>query len=114
MSRTSRGDLPRHESAVSERVVTAVATARGVEPADLPPLYDVIDPDALDRLFRHGSTAGCAGPDRVVFTMAGCEVVVDGSGEIDVTPEDESTPSSATTRADEQGEAETTFGTTGI
>jgi len=38
----------------SSRVVLAVAEATGTDPADLPPLYEVIDPDALDAVFRSG------------------------------------------------------------
>lgn len=42
----------------AEVVVDAVATAAGVEPLDLPPLYEFVDTDALNNLFdRHG------GPD---------------------------------------------------
>jgi len=36
----------------TEAVVRAVATVRGVDPIDLrTPLFEAIDPDALDRLF---------------------------------------------------------------
>lgn len=35
----------------SEAVVTAVSDAEGVEPDDLVPLYESVDPDALDDLF---------------------------------------------------------------
>lgn len=38
----------------SERVVETVAEATATDPLELEPLYDVIDPDALDRLFRPG------------------------------------------------------------
>lgn len=37
----------------STTVVTAVATVRGVDVTDLSvPLFEVVDPDALDRLFE--------------------------------------------------------------
>jgi hypothetical protein len=36
----------------SRRVVREVAEATGSDPTDLPPLYEVVDPDALDGLFR--------------------------------------------------------------
>ncbi|MFC5973260.1 HalOD1 output domain-containing protein [Halomarina salina] len=35
----------------SVALVEAVATEAGCHPVDLPPLYDTLDPDALDRLF---------------------------------------------------------------
>jgi hypothetical protein len=40
------------DRAPSDAVLDALATATGVDPLDLPPLYERIDPDALDRLFR--------------------------------------------------------------
>ena len=37
-----------------EVIVDAVARAAGVEPMELPPLYEYVDPDAIDTLFeRH-------------------------------------------------------------
>lgn len=85
---------PSGNSAVSQRVVAAVADARDVDPLELPPLYDTIDSDALDQLFARGSEKG---PGRVIFVMAGCEVMVHSDGEVDVTApgERESTASPA-------------------
>lgn len=42
---------------VSLRIVSAVATASGSDPTDLPPLSETIDTDALDALFdaKNGS-----------------------------------------------------------
>jgi hypothetical protein len=40
----------------TDAVVQAVATVEGVEPVDLDvPLFSVVDPDALDRLFESPS-----------------------------------------------------------
>lgn len=61
---------------VPERVVTAVADAKGVGPTDLEPLHYAIDPDSLDSLFRSG-TAGA-----IVFSYEGCEVTVDADGDV--------------------------------
>ncbi|MFC7137959.1 HalOD1 output domain-containing protein [Halobaculum litoreum] len=44
-------------ASVSAVVVEAVAKARDVDPIRLPPLYDWIDPDALDALFGAGGAA---------------------------------------------------------
>lgn len=43
----------------SEVIIEALATAAGVDPLDLPSLYQFVDPDAIDALFqRHeGSEA---------------------------------------------------------
>lgn len=61
----------------SEAVVERVAEAEDVDPLDLDPLYEAIDPDALDTL--------CGGPRRdarpsarIVFEYHGYTVVVDG------------------------------------
>lgn len=69
----------------SETVVTAVAEAKGVDPLDLDPLYTVVDPDALNDMFRPtvGSTPSSV---ELQFSMAGCQVVVRGNGEVVVTP----------------------------
>jgi len=64
---------------VSERIVEAVADAKDVSSLELDPLYDVVDPDALDGFFQ----AGAAG--RIEFIYEGCEVVVHADGDVDVT-----------------------------
>lgn len=71
---------------VSTDVVTAVAEARDVEPTELPPLYDVIDPDALDGIFRSQFGGQSLGEGRITFTLAGCEVVVESDGGVTATP----------------------------
>lgn len=39
---------------VAQRVLTEIARAEGVERSELlPPLYEAVDPDALDRLVRN-------------------------------------------------------------
>jgi hypothetical protein len=74
-----------HEPTVepSTRVVDAVAARRGVPQDALPALYDAVDSDALDRLIAHASTHTDTGV-RVTFEYGGCEVSVDGDGELDV------------------------------
>lgn len=69
---------------MSNRVVTAVATTKETEPTDLDPLYEVIDPDALDALYGRGGMERAGSPDRVEFTYAGCDVVVAGDGSVTV------------------------------
>lgn len=69
----------------SETVIDAVAEAKDVDPLDLEPLYSTIDPDALDGLFR--PTAGSTDSTMELrFSMAGCQVVIHGDGEVVVTP----------------------------
>lgn len=64
---------------VSEAVVEAVADAKGVDPLDLDPLYDTIDPDALDSIF--GGPSGTSSAE-IRFEMDACEVVVREAGEV--------------------------------
>lgn len=80
------GNVTRHTFEDSVRpsvaVVEAVATATGYDPYDVPPLYEVVDPDALDDLFasKHDGTPRRTG--RVTFRLAGCDVTVTGRGEV--------------------------------
>ena len=73
-------DLDQQADTPSVKVVDAVAAATGTDPLDLyPPLFNVIDPGALDRLFRDDAEAV------VTFTYNGCRVrVVNDDGEVDV------------------------------
>ena len=73
----------------SERRVSAIVsgvaacTGRGV--TDLPPLYDVVDPEALEQVFASPPGSRRQPNDgRFVFTYAGCEVVVEGEDELTV------------------------------
>lgn len=79
----------------SEIVVHTVAEARGIDALELDPLYDVIDPDALNRLTNQTSEFVT-----VQFRYAGCEVTVHCDGEVVANPpvtETTTKPSSATT-----------------
>jgi hypothetical protein len=62
------------DGSVSSVVLEAVAEAKGTVPADLSvPLYEAVDPEALDRLFEtSGDTAG----GRVQFAYADYRVAV--------------------------------------
>lgn len=55
-------------------VVEAVAEVIETDPTDLRPLYEVIDPDALDKIFEspHQFQGG-----RIMFRFEGCNVTVD-------------------------------------
>lgn len=52
-------------------ITMAVAELEGCEPVELPPLYDVIDPDSLNGLHTPDSAAGA---DRIVFPYCGYEI----------------------------------------
>lgn len=62
----------------------AVADVADVDPLAVePPLYDVVDPDALEALVDH-SPDGDTFAGQVAFTHAGCRVRVHGDGRIEV------------------------------
>jgi hypothetical protein len=59
-------------------VVDAVAEREGVDPTDLPPLYDAIGPDVLEVLHEADSD----GNQRVTFEYYGYRVTVSSDGSI--------------------------------
>lgn len=65
----------------SMKIVSAVADSEGADPTDIPPLYQVIDPDALDNLLADRSVT-------VSFEYFGYNVVFDRSGTVELTPTD--------------------------
>lgn len=72
------GDV--HETEVgdrtpSEAVVDAVAAISDAEPASLEPLYEAIDPDAIDAL----CTSGDAAEPAVSFEYSGYAITIEGS-----------------------------------
>jgi hypothetical protein len=58
-------------------VVLAVAAVTGHPPADLPPLNDRVDPDALEAVFAPRTGGATRRGGRVQFPFGGCEVEVD-------------------------------------
>lgn len=68
---------------LSEAVVDAVATAAGVDPLQLDPLYESVDPDALDTIFMpEASGRPREGDASVAFSVCGYEVIVKSYGRI--------------------------------
>ncbi|MEA5389576.1 HalOD1 output domain-containing protein [Haloarculaceae archaeon H-GB2-1] len=73
----------RDEDALSLAVVTALAAHEGVDPTRLePPLYDVIDPDALDELFTGFEGNPSEPPAVVTFRYGDCVVEVTSDGSV--------------------------------
>jgi hypothetical protein len=66
---------------VSDQVVQMVATHTDTVPVDLPPLFEVIDPDALDTLFDPAQ-AGVPLGTEVTFNYVGHKVTVADDGEV--------------------------------
>lgn len=81
---TSMSDYKIHYEAdehepLSEAVITAVSAATGAAPLELTPLYDVIDPDGLDALFR---ADGPPTNGLIAFPYEGVSVTVHSTGQI--------------------------------
>lgn len=66
----------------SEAVVTAVAAIVGEDPVHLAPLYEAVEPDALDSLVEHARRADDAGTHQLWFTYQGFDVAVRSDGQI--------------------------------
>lgn len=68
------GDVDGRELPLSTTIVCAVAEVQGEDPLDLsPPLSSIVDPDALDQLFRQGPNTSFS---VVTFTVWGCRVTI--------------------------------------
>ncbi|ADD07241.1 uncharacterized protein Nmag_3699 (plasmid) [Natrialba magadii ATCC 43099] len=68
---------------VSHRVVETVAEADGIDPTEVkPPLYNVVDPTALNRLFDDLSTHSRHG--HVSFPYRDYTVTVHSSGRVEL------------------------------
>lgn len=89
----------------SMAVVVAVAKAKGVDPLELEPLGNVIDPEALDKIFAETDDSRPSG--WLTFRMAGCEVTVTSDGELSVTPK---TDAESTAALEDRGETTTVDG----
>lgn len=59
-------------------LVSHISEAKGVEPLELPPLGNTIDPEAVERVLE--SDMNCSAT--VSFEYADCEVEVKANGEI--------------------------------
>ena len=70
---------------MASAIVSGVAACTGRGVTDLPPLYDVIDPEALEQVLASplGSRRR-SNDERFAFTYAGCEVMIDGDDELTV------------------------------
>lgn len=78
MSQTQKAEIG--NATATQSVVEAIAELENVDPLELtPPLHEVVDLEALERLFAHKSTTG-----KVVFNYKSCEVCVFSDGFVSV------------------------------
>lgn len=75
-----------HGESLSTGIVMAVSLATGREPTDLPTLWEVIDPEALETVFEPGVAFGREPNAQVSFEYAGCRVVVRDDRSLVVSP----------------------------
>ena len=80
--------LTRHSKPPSERIIEAVADAADTSHHELPLLYEVIDPEALNHLFASNYDGTTRAPGQVTIEYAGYEVVVSSSDDVTVSPLD--------------------------
>jgi len=91
MTEHTDSDRPVHDYAAdsndrtSTRVLRCVSAATDLDPLDLPPLYDVVDPDALDALVPGDGRGGCS----LSFRFAGTHVRVTEAGDVHVSTVDD-------------------------
>lgn len=81
----SRFVAPKHPP--STAIVEAVLELEGKEPEEVTPLYDVLDPDALDSLFDERGERGAS--LCVSFVYEGYSVQVHDDGRVRLTHEDD-------------------------
>lgn len=62
-------------------VVSAVAEVKGSDPVELPPLYEAINPEALNDLFTSRPESAIK---MITFQYAGYDIVVRGDGEVQI------------------------------
>lgn len=75
------------DGSISYSIVSHVADQRGVEPEELRPLHDVIDPDALESLFDDAN-GSMLRDGHVAFSYEGFIVRVHDDLSIDLTDVD--------------------------
>ncbi|WP_255169164.1 HalOD1 output domain-containing protein [Natrononativus amylolyticus] len=86
---------PSERGAMSLTVIEAIAAAKSTTPAELtPPLYEAIDPEALNVILQSGHGDSVT----VTFEYQEFEVTVSDSGDVSVTPAENATAGS---RADD-------------
>ncbi len=69
---------------ISVQIVEAVAESAGVDPLELPPLYETIDPEAIDALVADSEAGQSSSPDVIEFAYADYAVTVYGDQTVEV------------------------------
>ena len=72
--------------ALATTIVRQVAAEKDVPPSELTPLYEVINPDALNELFGSPCTTTAQANGCVVFDYCDYQVMVTSTGDVRTTP----------------------------
>ena len=83
--------MPKGRETATEAVIQTVAETTNTDPLELPPLYETIDPDALDALIAD-MQAGT-----ISFTYTDCEITVHSDSTVTIVepPVDKPAPEAA-------------------
>jgi hypothetical protein len=74
------------KESLSTTFIHAIESVVGVQSTDLPPLYDVVDPDALDQLFESEDEKEQRTAGRLTVHYAGFLATIHADGEISFHP----------------------------
>ena len=66
----------------SLEIIEQIASLEETDPMALPPLYDAIDPEALDSLSQPSASDGARAGATVRFTYCGYDVCIGADGDI--------------------------------
>jgi Halobacterial output domain 1 len=75
-----------HPDSISVRVIDAVVETIGTDTTEIDPLYDYIDPDALNDLFKSSENGQHHRGGRVEFQMEDHLIRISSDGDIEVRP----------------------------
>ncbi|MFH5800532.1 HalOD1 output domain-containing protein [Haladaptatus sp. CMAA 1911] len=81
-----RGHGWTHPDSMCVQVIDAVVETMGTDTAEITPLYDYIDPDALNDLFKPSENGRCRRGGRVEFRMESHVIRISSDGDIEVRP----------------------------
>lgn len=80
---------------ITETIVRAIAIVTNTPPTDFEPLYESIDPDALNQLFTRPNGDSPQNTSQVSFSYNDCTVQVDATGTIEITSAKNTNPITA-------------------
>lgn len=82
----------RDDESIPTAVIMGVAAITNTPPTDLDPMFETLDPDALDQLFHPSARGSSRDAGWVSFHLNGCAVRIYATEEIEITPDEDDTP----------------------